>query len=93
MSPYNTRLLEYRANNSYNYILDDLINGLTKESNNKDGKNVTDKGKAGNYGDRSNNSNNTDDNDSGDGDSSNSNKDNKAYRYIGRRGLLTPITS
>jgi len=84
MSPYNTRPLEYRTNNSYNYILDDLVNGLTKESNNEDGKNITDKGKAGNYGNGSNNSNNMDNNDSGDGDSSSSNKDNKARGYIGR---------
>ena len=84
MSSYNTRLPEYRANNSYNYILDNLINGLTKESNNKDGKNIIDKGKAGNYGNGSNNSNNMDNNDSGDGDSSSSNKDNKARGYIGR---------
>ena len=84
MSPYNTRPLEYRANNSCNYILDNLINGLTKKSNNKDSKKVTDKGKAENYSDGSNNSNNTDNNDSGDGNSSSSDKDNKARGYIGR---------
>jgi len=93
MSPYNTKPPEYRANSSYNYILDDLINGLTKESDNKDGENVINKGKAGNYGNGSNNSDDTDNNDSRDGNSSSSNKDNKAYRYIGRRELLTPITS
>ena len=83
MSFYNTKLLKYRANNSYNYILDNFINGLIKESNNKDGENVTDKGKAENYSDESDNSNNTDDNDSRDGNSSSSDKDNKAYRYMG----------
>jgi len=93
MSPYNTRPPEYRANDSCNYILDDLVNGLTKESDNKDGDNVTDEGKAENYSDGSNNSNNTDDDDSGDGNSSNSDKDNEACGYIGRRGLLTPINS
>ena len=93
ISPYNTRLLKYRANNSCNYILDDLINGLAKESNNKNSKNVIDKGKAENYSNSSNNSDNTDNNDSGDGNSSNSNKGNKAYRCIGRRGFLTLITS
>ena len=93
ISPYNTRLLEYRANNSCNYILDNFINGLTKESNNKDSDNVTDEGKAKNYSDRSNNSNDTDNNDSGNGNSSSSDKDNKVYGYTGRRGLLTPINS
>jgi len=84
MSPCNTRPPEYRANNSYNYILDDLINGLTKESNNKDSENVTDKGKAENYSNRSNNSNNIDNNNSRDGNSSSSNEDNKACGYIGQ---------
>jgi hypothetical protein len=93
MSPYNTRPLEDRANNSYNYILDDLINGLAKESNNKDGENVIDKGKAKNYSDGSDNSDNTDNNNSGDGNSSDSDKGNKACGYVGRQGLLTPITS
>jgi hypothetical protein len=75
MSPRNTRLLEDRANNSYNYILDNLINGLAKESNNKDSKN---------YSNGSNNSNNIDNNNSRDSNSSNSNKGNKARGYIGR---------
>ena len=79
MSPCDTRLLEDRANNSYNYILDNLINGLAKESNNKDSKNVIDKGKAKNYSNRSNNSNDTDNNNSKDGNSSDSNKGSKAY--------------
>ena len=84
MSPYNTRPLEDRANNSYNYILGNLVNGLAKESNNKDGKNIIDKGKAKNYNNRSNNSNNTGNNNSRDSNSSNSNKGNKARGYIGR---------
>ena len=93
MSPCNTRLLEDRANNSCNYILDNLINGLAKESDNKDGENVIDKGKAENYSNGSNNSDDTDDNDSKDSDSSNSNKGSEAHGYVGRQGLLTPITS
>ncbi|XTI86891.1 hypothetical protein V2W45_1329655 [Cenococcum geophilum] len=84
ISPYNTKPLEYRANNSYNYILDNLINGLTKESNNKDGNNITDKDKAKNYSDGSNNSNNTDNNDFRDSNSSSSNKDNEARGYTGQ---------
>jgi hypothetical protein len=83
-SPYDTRLLQDRANNSRNYILDDLIDGLAKESNNnKDSENVIDKGKAEKYSDRSNNSDDTDNDDSGDGDSSNSNEGNKARGCIG----------
>jgi len=93
ISLYNTRLPEYRSNNSYNYILDDFVNGLTKESDSKDSKNVTDKGKAENYSNGSNNSNNTDNNDSGDGNSSNNDEDNEARGCIGRRGLPTPINS
>ena len=84
ISPYNTRPPEYRANNSYNYILDNFINGLTKESKNKDSKNVTDKGKAKNYSDRSDDSNNTDNNNFGDSNSSSSNEDNEACGYAGR---------
>jgi len=83
MSPCDTRLLEYRVNDSRNYILDDFANGLAKESNNKDGKNIVGKGKAKNYSDGSDNSNNMDNNDSGDGNSSNSNKGNKARRCVG----------
>ena len=84
ISPYNTKPLENKANNSYNYILGDLINGLAKESNNKDSKNVIDKGKAENYNNGSNNSNDTDNNNSRNGNSSNSNKGNKARKCIGQ---------
>ena len=83
MSLRDTGLLEDGVNNSCNYILDDFVNGLAKESNNEDGENVMDEGKAENYSDRSNDSDDIDDNDFGDGDSSDSNKGNKAYRYIG----------
>ena len=93
MSSYNTGPLEYRTNNSCNYILDDLINGLTKESDNKDGDNVTDEGKAKNYSDGSNNSSNTDNNNSRNSNSNSSNKDNKAYGCVGQQGLPTPINS
>jgi len=81
MSPRNTKPPENRANNSYNYILDNLINSLAKESNNKDNKNVIDKDKAKNYSNKSNNSNNTDNNNSRDSNSSNSNKGNRARGY------------
>ena len=84
MSPYNTKPLKNRANNSYNYILDNLINSLTKESNNKDGENVIDKGKAENYSDGSDNSDDTDNDNSGDGDSNSSDKDNEACGCTGR---------
>ena len=93
MSPRDTRLLEDGANNSRNYILGDLVNSLAKESDNEDGENVIDKGKAENYNDGSDNSDDTDDDDSGDGDSSNSDEGNEARRCVGRRGLLTPIIS
>jgi hypothetical protein len=93
MSLYNTKPLKYGANDSYNYILNDLVNGLTEKSNNKDGNNITDKGKAKNYSNRSNDSDNTDNNDFKDSDSSSNNKDNKACRYTGQQGLLTPINS
>jgi len=93
MSPYNTGPLEYRANGSYNYILDNLVNSLTEESNNKDGENVTDKGKAENYSNGSNDSDNIDNNNSRDGDSSSSDEDNKARGCIGRQELPTPINS
>ena len=93
MSPHNTRLLEDGANNSYNYILDDLVNSLTKESNNKDGENIIDKGKAKNNSDGNNNSNNTDNNNSSNSNSSNSNKGDKACRYIRWQKLPTPITN
>ena len=93
-SPRDTGLLQDGANNSCNYILDDLINGLAKESdNNEDGENVIDKGKAKNYSDGSNDSGDTDDNDFGDGNSSGNNKDNEARRYIRRQELPTPINS
>ena len=85
MSPHDTKPLENVANDSCNYILNNIINGLAKESdNNKDSKNVIDKGKAENYSDGSDNSGDTDNDDSGDGDSSNSNKGNKACRCAGR---------
>ena len=90
MSFCDTRPLENRANNSCNYILDNLINGLAKESNNKDSENVVDKGKAENYSDGSDDS---DDIDDVDFDSSDSGKGNKARGCVGRRGLLTSITS
>ena len=93
ISPRNTRPPENRANNNYNYILNNLANGLAEESDNEDGKNIVDKGKAKNYSNGSDNSNNTDNNNSRDSNSSDSNKGNKAYRYIGRQELLTPITS
>jgi len=63
ISPYNTKLLEDRANKSYNYILDDLVNGLAKESNNKDSENIIDKGKTKNCSNGSNNSNDINNND------------------------------
>ena len=85
--------MEDGANNSYNHILDNLINGLTKESDNEDGENVMDEGKAENYSNGSDDSDDTDDDDSGDGDSSNSNDGNKARGCVGRRGFPTPITS
>ena len=93
MSPRDTEPLENRANDSRNYILDDLVNGLTEESNNKNGENVIDKGKAENNSDKSNNSNDTDNDNSSNSNSSNSNKGDKACRYTGWRELLTPITS
>ena len=92
MSSCNTRPLEDGANNSCNYILDNLVNGLAKESDNKDSENVIDKGKAENNSDGSNNSDDMNDDNSGDSDSSNSDEGDKAYRCIGRQGLLTPIT-
>jgi len=78
---------------SYNYILNNFINDLAEESDNKDSKNVMDKGKAENYSNKSSDSNNTDDNNFKDGDSSNNNKGNKACGYAGRQKLPTPITS
>ena len=96
MSPRDTRPPEDGANNSRNYILDDLVNGLAKESDNEDsedGENVMDEGKAENYSDGSNDSDDTDDNDSEDGDSSDSDEGSEARGCVGRRGLLTPITS
>ena len=83
MSPRNTKPLEDGANDSCNYILDDFVNGLAKESNNKDGENVIDKGKAENNSNGSNNSNNTDNDNFSNSNSSNSNKGDKARRYIG----------
>ena len=93
MPPHNTRPLEDRANNSHNYILDNLVNSLAEESDNKDNKNIINKGKTKNYSDRSNNSDNTDNNDSRDSNSNDSDKGNKTCGCIGRQGLLTPITS
>ena len=80
--------------------LDDLVNGLAEEynhnSNNENGENVVDEGKAKNCNDRSNGSGDTDDDDARDGDSSNSDssdsdKGNKAYGYTGRRRSLAPV--
>jgi hypothetical protein len=88
ISLHNTKPLENRANDSCNYILNDLVNSLAEKSNNKDGKNVIDKGKAENDSNRSN----IDDNNSRDSNSSNSDKSNKAYRCTGRQRLPTPIT-
>ena len=93
MSPYNTELLENRVNNSCNYILDDLVNSLAKESDNKNSKNIMDKGKAENNSNGSNNSDNTNDNDFGNSNSSDSNKGDEARRYIKWQRLPTPITS
>jgi hypothetical protein len=93
MSSRNTKPLENRANNSYNYILNNFVNGLAKKGNNKNGENVINKGKTKNNSDGSDDSNNIDNDDFGDGDSSNSNKSNKACGCIGWRGLPTPITS
>ena len=57
-----------------------ILSTLAKESNNKDGKNVIDKGKAENYSDGSDNSSNIDDDDFGDSNSSSNNKGNKVCR-------------
>jgi hypothetical protein len=92
MSSYNTKLLENGANDSYNYILNNLVNGLAKKSDNKNSKNVINKGKAKNNSDRNDNSNNTDDNNFKDSDSSNSNKSDKAYRCTEWQKLPTLIT-
>jgi hypothetical protein len=83
MSPRNTKPLKDGANDSHNYILDNFINSLAEESNNKNGKNIIDKGKAKNNSNGSNNSDNTDNNNSRDSNSSNSDEGDKAYRYIG----------
>ena len=80
MSSCDTGPPENGANNSYNYILDDFVNGLAEESNNKDSKNIMDEGKAKNYSNKNDNSDNTDDNDFGNSDSSNSDKGNEAHR-------------
>ena len=93
MSLRDTKPLKDGANNSCNYILDDLVNSLTKESNNKDGENVIDKNKAKNNSNGSNNSDNTNDNDFGNSNSSDSNKGDEARRYIKWQRLPTPITS
>ena len=93
MSPRDTKPLKDRANDSRNHILNNLVNGLAKESNNEDGKNIINKGKAKNNNNRSNNSNNMDDDNSNNSNSSNNNKADEACRYIKRQGLLTPITS
>ena len=83
MSPYNTKPLEDRVNNNCNYILDNFVNGLTKESDNKNSKNVIDKGKAENNSNKSNNSNNINDNNSNNSNSSNSDEGDEARKYIG----------
>jgi hypothetical protein len=89
ISPRDTRPLEDRANNSCNYILDNLINGLAKKSDNKDsknikdGKNVIDEGKAKNYSDGFIFIFFFYNHDSRDSNSSDSNKGNKARGYIG----------
>ena len=93
MSPCNTGPPEDGTNNSCNYILDNLANGLAEESDNKNSENIVDKGKAKNYSNRSDNSDNIDNNNFGDGDSSNSNKGNKACGCAGQQELPTPITS
>ena len=83
MSPRDTGPPQDGVNNSYNYILNNLINGLAKKSNNnKDSENIIDKGKAKNYSDRSNDSGDTDNNNSKNSNSSDSNKSNKAYRCV-----------
>jgi len=51
-----------------------------------------DKGNAKNYNYGSNNSGDMDNNSARDSNSSDSNEGNKAYRYIGQRGLLAPIS-
>jgi len=88
-----TRPLEDGANDSHNYILDDLVNGLAEESDNENGKNVVDEGKAKNYSDGSDDSDNTDNDNSRDSDSSDSDEGNKARGCVGRQELLTLITS
>jgi hypothetical protein len=93
MSPRDTGPPEDGANDSRNHILDDLANGLAEESDDEDGENVVDEGKAENYSDGSDDSDDTDDDDSGDGDSSDSDEGNEARGCAGRRGLPTPITS
>jgi len=52
-----------------------------------------DEGNTKNYNYGSDDSGHTDNNDARDGDSSDSKEGNEAYRYIGRRGLLTTISS
>jgi hypothetical protein len=84
MSPHDTKPLKNGANDSYNYILDDLVNGLAEKSNNKDGKNIIDKSKAKNNSNGSDNSNDTDNNNFRDSDSSNSDEGNKACGCIGQ---------
>jgi len=83
MSFCNTRPLEDRANDSRNHILDNFANGLAEESDDKNGKNIVDKGKAENYSDGSDDSDDTDDDDSGDGDSSDSDEGNEAWGVQG----------
>ena len=91
-SPRDTGPPEDGANDSRNYILDDLVNSLAEESdNNEDGENVMDEGKAENYSDGSDDSDDTGDDDSGDSDSSGSDEGNEARGCAGRRGLPTLI--
>ena len=81
----NTGPPQDRVNDSYNYILNNLINDLAEESNNnKDDENIIDKNKTKNYSDGSNDSGNINNNNSKDSDSSSSDKDNKAHRCVGR---------
>ena len=93
MSFYNTGPLEDGANDSCNYILNNLINGLAEESDNKDGKNIINKSKAENNNNRSNDSDDIDNDDSSNSNSSDSNKGDEACGYIKWQKLLTPITN
>ena len=84
LSFYNIRLLQNKVNS--------LFKKCNHSNNNKDSKNIVDKGKAKNYSNGSDNSGNTVNNDVGDGDSSNSNNSNEAYGCVGRRESPTFIS-